>query len=326
MNLAADLARALMRLAPSEPRPDDVALGEIFQHPDFRAAPPAAQRARLADSAAHRRADERAYPFDRYFDRPLARLLAGARVLDLGCFTGGRSAAWIERYGLAHLVGIDVDPRLVAGAQRFAATEGLPAEFASSVGEALPFAGGAFDAILSYDVFEHVQDPERVLAECCRVLRPGGRLYAVFPSYWHPTEHHLGLATRLPCLHWCFAGRDLVRAYDDAIAARGDRAAWYRRRSPELAAWERGHTLNGLTCARFVTLARRVGLETVALPRTPLFTAGRQVERRPLLRALGPLASALARIPGLRELVLHRVVAILARPAASRDPAMTLTR
>jgi SAM-dependent methyltransferase len=324
VNLAAALARALMRLAPAAPRPDDVALGEIFQHPDFRASPPAAQRAKLADSAAHRRADERAYPFDRYFDRPLAPLLAGAFVLDLGCFTGGRSAAWIQRYGLARLVGIDVDPRLVAGARRFAAGAGLPAEFTSGVGEALPFAGGTFDAILSYDVLEHVQDPERVLAECFRVLRPGGRLYAVFPSYWHPTEHHLGLVTRLPCLHWCFAGRDLARAYDDTIAARGPHAAWYRRRSPELAAWERGHTLNGLTHARFATLARRVGFEPVALPLTPLFTAGRQVERRPLLAALGPLAGALARIPGLREFVLHRVVAILARPAGG--PASSLTR
>jgi len=327
VGIAAGLARVFMALGSTEPAPDDVSLGEIFQHSDFLAAPAAARHARLAASAEHRRADERTYPFDRYFGRDLRLLLGGAVALDLGCFTGGRSAAWIERYGIARLVGIDVDPRIVAGARRFAAAEGLPADFASGVGEALPFAAATFDAILSFDVFEHVQDPERVLAECRRVLKPGGRLYAVFPSYWHPTEHHLGLVTRTPCLHWCFRGRDLVRAYDAIIAARGARATWYRRASPELRPWERGHTLNGTTHARFVALARAVGFETVAMPLTPLFTAGRAVERRPLLRVLGPLCAALARVPGLRELVLHRVVAIVARPVArSGDTAADLTR
>src|SRR5512134_643503 len=36
-----------------------------------------------------------------------------------------------------------------------------------------------------------------------------------------PTEHHLGLVTRTPCLHWFFSGAELVRAYDATIADRG---------------------------------------------------------------------------------------------------------
>jgi SAM-dependent methyltransferase len=313
----AGIARALMRLGAAEPAIDDLSLGEIFNHPAFTEATVPEQRARLAASAAYRRADERSYPLDRYFGHDLAPFLGGTTVLDLGCFTGGRSAAWIERYRLARLVGVDVDPRIVAGARRFAAAEGLSAHFASAVGEALPFADSTFDAILSFDVFEHVQDLERVLSECRRVLKPGGRLYAVFPSYWHPTEHHLGLVTRTPCLHWFFSGRDLVRAYDAIAGERGPRAAWYRRSSPELEAWECGHTVNGTTRARFAASARRAGFETVAMPLVPLFTVGRAVGRRPLLRACGPVCAALARIPGLRELAIHRIVAILARPAAA---------
>ena len=68
----------------------------------------------------------------------------------------------------------------------------------TSVAENLPFPDERFDAILSFDVFEHVQDVAATLAECHRVLKQGGLLLVVFPGYWQPREHHLGLATRLP--------------------------------------------------------------------------------------------------------------------------------
>jgi SAM-dependent methyltransferase len=185
------------------------------------------------------------------------------------------------------------------------------------VGEALPFASEQFDAILSFDVFEHVQDLEQVLAECRRVLRPGGRLFAVFPPYWHPTEHHLGLVTRMPCLHWFFSGRELVRAYDRVVRERGAQAAWYRRRLPELAPWERGHTLNGITVRGFEALVAASGLVPVAWPALPLFKVGRQAARQPLFRGLAAVCGVLVRIPGVREFVSHRVVVILERPASA---------
>jgi SAM-dependent methyltransferase len=313
------LLRRLMRLAPAVPRSDDLDLAEIFAHPSFAAASPAERRAKLLASAELRQADEGEHPFDRYFGRELAPLLNGASVLDLGCFTGGRSMSWIERYRLRGLWGIDVHPPFVAGAQLFARERGAPAHFVCAVGEALPFASARFDAILSFDVFEHVQDLERVLDECRRVLRPGGRLLAVFPPYWHPTEHHLGLVTRVPCLHWFFSGQELVRAYDRVIRERGEGAAWYRRSSPELLSWERGHTLNGTTVRGFETLVARSGLAVVAWPVLPIFRVGRLVARYPLLGGLGQVFGVLARLPGIRELVSHRVVAILERPRGALD-------
>ena len=45
----------------------------------------------------------------------------------------------------------------------------------------LSFEDDKFDYILSFDVFEHVPDYKMALAECCRCLKPGGRLFFSVP-------------------------------------------------------------------------------------------------------------------------------------------------
>lgn len=47
--------------------------------------------------------------------------------------------------------------------------------------QALPFRAGAFDAVKATEVLEHVPDVRRALAECRRVLRPGGHLVITVP-------------------------------------------------------------------------------------------------------------------------------------------------
>lgn len=49
------------------------------------------------------------------------------------------------------------------------------------VGEMLPFIDGAFDAVLSLSVLEHVKDPFMCAKEIARVLKPGGRLISSVP-------------------------------------------------------------------------------------------------------------------------------------------------
>lgn len=56
---------------------------------------------------------------------------------------------------------------------------------------ALPLADDSVDAVICRNVIEHVREPVAVLAELCRVLRPGGRLQLVAPQSWwlHQAPH-----------------------------------------------------------------------------------------------------------------------------------------
>jgi SAM-dependent methyltransferase len=82
-------------------------------------------------------------------------------------------AAWP---GVAEVVGVDPSPILLAKARELA---GDTVEFREGDGRKLPFGDGEFDAVVLHRLLCHVPEPEDVLAEAFRVVRPRGRL-AVF--------------------------------------------------------------------------------------------------------------------------------------------------
>ena len=60
--------------------------------------------------------------------------------------------------------------------------------------ERLPFEDGVFDAVVALGILEFVRDAGAVLAECARVLRPGGRAYLTSANRYAPgPEPHVGL-------------------------------------------------------------------------------------------------------------------------------------
>jgi SAM-dependent methyltransferase len=52
----------------------------------------------------------------------------------------------------------------------------------------MPFADASFDLITNIAVMEHTKNPHLIASECCRVLKPGGRLYCAIPFFqmYHP--------------------------------------------------------------------------------------------------------------------------------------------
>lgn len=68
----------------------------------------------------------------------------------------------------------------------------------------LPFADGAFAAVLALNAFEHYRDPRQAAAEIARVLSPGGRLFihTAFLQPLHEPPWHFYNATRYGVLEW----------------------------------------------------------------------------------------------------------------------------
>ena len=312
------LAKALMKLSEARPASPAKEIGtcqELFHHERFTRAADAERRAIMLASSQKKYAEELAYPWDSYFGVDLTPYLTGREVLDLGCFNGGRSVAWFERYRFKRLLGIDVAPEFIEAATQFAQSKRVDARFEVAHGETLPLESESVDAIISFDVFEHVQNLRQTLQECQRVLRPGGRLLVVFPSYYQPVEHHLSLVTRLPGLQYLFSGATLTRAYYEILRERGSDAEWYWRAAPELEAWEKCNTINGTTYRAFGKLIREGGWKIVMNSRAPIGSIGRNVSRKRSYRAISRLFVPLTALPGLQEIFLHRVTYILEKPA-----------
>jgi len=120
-----------------------------------------------------RRINQEAYQSDR-----LARLeqiagrVDGVRLLDLGAGMGGFAVAAALRG--AQVVASEYNPAYCRIILLRAARYHLHLPVINAAGEALPLPDAAFDAVVCWDVIEHVQSPDRVLREIARVLRPGG--------------------------------------------------------------------------------------------------------------------------------------------------------
>ncbi len=72
-------------------------------------------------------------------------------------------------------------------------------------GKKLPFSDGSFDTVLMTEVLEHLFEPDIVMSELYRVLRPGGRLLLTTPFIWELHETPYDFARYTP-----FGIRDLA--------------------------------------------------------------------------------------------------------------------
>jgi SAM-dependent methyltransferase len=272
----------------------------------------------LSDDASFEYRDEREHPFWGFFGRG-PELFVDRDVLDLGCGWGGRSVRWLE-VGAKSMVGVDVAESQISLARAFATDKGIGNEamFMLGVGEEIQCADDSFDLVVMYDVMEHVVSPEGVLAECYRVLRPGGRVATVFPPYYDlfGGSHLHGYATSVPGLNLVFSTKTLKGATLRLFAEQGIDHRPYLRDIPSDKLWNQ----NGLTISGFENIVARSQFEVEQLwLRSHIdrrFVDQPASSRwRAILRPVAFAASdAATRTPLVRETLCSRICAVLHKP------------
>jgi ubiquinone/menaquinone biosynthesis C-methylase UbiE len=100
------------------------------------------------------------------------RTVGPRRVIDLGCGTGLLTTRLRRELGGAVVVGCDFSQ----GMLRRARAHAEPVSWVCGDAQRLPFRDASADAIVSTEAFHWFPDKARALAECFRVLVPGGRL------------------------------------------------------------------------------------------------------------------------------------------------------
>jgi SAM-dependent methyltransferase len=188
----------------------------------------------------------------------------GGELLDLGC-ASGELARHLAASGY-QVTGCDIAPAMLRQAAKADVRGAVRWVLLEPCWQVLPFAEGSLDAVVSASVLEYVPDPGAVLAECARVLRPGGVLVCTVPDVTHPVRW----------LEWplrLMASTPLATAGLNGGTARLARTGGTVRRAGQYLAYLRASRQRrraGWWCAA----ARRAGLEPAqavhAQPRAPL--------------------------------------------------------
>lgn len=137
--------------------------------------------------------------------------LAPEEVLDVGCGTGGTAVLISESFGVP-VYGVDTyAPAVDIARLRVLEHPSATCNFTTGSADHLPFESNKFELVTSYQVLEHVSDPEAVLKEIYRVMRPSAVAHITAPSYSSIFEPHYKI-------NWLpFSGPRRARAWLRAI-------------------------------------------------------------------------------------------------------------
>ena len=195
--------------------------------------------------------------------------------MDVGSGSGAKALLY-SQLGARQVVGLELNQDNVGRATtrmqaRRAADEAAHrVRFVHGDATCMPFTTASFDLIVSNNTFEHIIPPGAALAECARVLRPGGRAYLRFPPYWSAWGSHLYRWIKFPWCHVLFSEPTLISAVNRIEARRRLNDLYPPFARLDLHGQTRFTHVNRLTMAQFERLVARLPLRVVGLRLLPI--------------------------------------------------------
>lgn len=113
--------------------------------------------------------------------------LKNKNILDVGCGNGNLLKFIADNYSPKYVTGIDHDLQWWNTSEE---SGGGGWNIKNGNAEALYFDNNSFDAIYSISTFEHINNIEKALSEIKRVLKPGGKFYAIAEAIWTSVIGH----------------------------------------------------------------------------------------------------------------------------------------
>ncbi len=218
-------------------------------------------------------------------------------VLDIGCGAAGKTIYYASM-GVERIVGVEILGKYRDEAEQLARKYGMEDKFEFVCADAskTPFEDETFDTIIMNDAMEHVDEPEKVLEECYRILKKNGRLYLNFPPYNHPYGAHLSDAIGMPWVHVFFSEKTLIETYKELVKDLPDGKERIEFRIGKRAdGTEYFSYINKMTIKRAKTILQNSRFNVEYYSEEPL----RNIFRYP------------ARIPVLKEFLVKMVVCVL---------------
>jgi SAM-dependent methyltransferase len=234
---------------------------------------------------------------------------AGKTVLELGCSSGYVLAEFLARESF-HALGADIDPGALA---RGRSTYGDKITFVQSSSSSIPLPDASADVIYTVDTVEHLSRPRDILADCYRVLRPGGRLLVHFTPWLGPWGAHLEDIVPFPWPHVVFSMDTLLSVAAHLYDSDEYTPACYwfdpetgaRRPNPYLDRQRWHEFLNHITIRQFIRVVRKLPFRQVHLRR--LGFGGRAFGWTRALKGM-------AHVPLLDELFCNAIFCVLEKP------------
>lgn len=103
--------------------------------------------------------------------------LSGGRALEIGCGRGVGIEIILDVFRAESVVAFDLDPELVALAEHRVVPLGDRVTLFVGSATDIQAADSTFDAVFDFGVIHQIEQWRRAVAECARVLGPGGRFY-----------------------------------------------------------------------------------------------------------------------------------------------------